>query len=239
MRVVAIHQPNFFPWLGYFDKMERSDIFIFLDHVQFPKTGGVWCNRVKLRSGGEARWVTGPIRRAFHGVATIKEIEWADEQPWRSKLLKTLVTNYSKAPFFRETMTWIEPLVLLPDHNLASYNMTVIKAIASQIGLRHEHCVRSSSLCFEGQATDLLINLTLKVGGSCYMCGGGATGYQEDQAFAQAGISLSYQSFQHPVYPQAGLVDFMPGLSIVDALMNLGFGGVRDLLSKGRRNAGQ
>lgn len=230
-RTVAIHQPNFFPWLGYFDKMARSDVFIFLDHVQFPKTGGVWCNRVKMRCSGEARWVTGPIRRAFHGVAAINQVEWADERPWRSKLLKTLTANCSRAPFFKETMAWLQPLVLLPESNLARYNIAVIKAIAGQLGLRHEHCVLSSGLGCTGQASDLLINLARKVGGTCYMCGGGASGYQEDQAFEQAGMSLAYQSFQHPVYPQAGSADFVSGLSIVDALMNVGRDGVAALLA--------
>ncbi len=229
-KTVAIHQPNFFPWLGYFDKMARSDVFIFLDHVQFPKTGGIWCNRVKMRCAGEARWVTGPIKRAFHGVAAINEVEWVDEQPWRSKLLKTLLANYSRAPFFKETMTWLEPLVLLRESNLAHYNMTVVKAIAAQIGVRHDHCTVSSALGCEGQASALLINLTCKVGGTCYMCGGGASGYQEDQAFEHAGIALVHQNFPHPSYPQAGAADFLPGLSIVDALMNVGRDGVGALL---------
>lgn len=230
-KVVAIHQPNFFPWLGYFEKIARSDVFVFLDHVQLPKTGGGWSNRVRMLVAGEPRWVTAPIRRAFHGVAPINEIEWADELPWRSKLLKTLAANYSRAPLFKETMAWLEPLLLLPESNLARYNMAVIRAIAGQVGLPHEHCVASSTLGCEGQASDLLINLTRTVGGSCYMCGGGASGYQEDQAFEQAGMSLAYQAFQHPVYPQAGAVDFVPGLSIVDALMNVGRDGVGALLA--------
>lgn len=230
-KVVAIHQPNFFPWLGYFDKIARSDVFIFLDHVQFPKKGGVWSNRVKMRCGGEARWITAPIRRAFHGVASINEIEWADEQPWRSKLLKTLAVNYSRAPFFKETMAWLEQLVFLPESNLALYNMAVIRAIAGQVGLRHEHCVASSCLGCEGQASDLLINLTRKAGGGCYLCGGGAAGYQDDAAFAAAGLELRYQRFVHPVYAQIGQPNFATGLSIVDALMNVGCEGVKGLLA--------
>ena len=231
-KTVAIHQPNFFPWLGYFDKIARSDVFIFLDHVQFPKTGGAWCNRVKMRCGGEARWVTAPVRRSFHGVAAINDIEWADEQPWRSKLLKTLKANYSRAPFFTEAMMLLERLVLLPESNLARYNITVVRAIAEQIGLQHGHCLTSSSLDGQGQASDLLIDLTRKVGGTCYMCGGGASGYQDDQEFEQAGIALVYQNFQHPVYPQAGAAEFVPGLSVVDALMNLGIRGVRSLIAR-------
>lgn len=229
-RVVAIHQPNFFPWLGYFDKIARSDVFVFLDDVQFPKTGGVWSNRVKMLLAGEPRWVTAPIRRAFHGVALINGIEWADEQPWRTKLLKTLAANYARAPHYRETMAWLEPLILQPENNLARYNMAVIRAIADRIGLRNDHCVTSSSLGGQGQASELLIDLTRKVGGGCYLCGGGAGGYQEDEAFAAVGVELRYQSFVHPIYTQHGGREFVSGLSIVDALMNLSFEGVRKLL---------
>lgn len=230
-KVVAIHQPNFFPWLGYFDKIARSDVFIFLDHVQLPKTGGGWSNRVKMLVAGEARWVTAPVRRAFHGVAPINEIEWADEQPWRAKLLKTLSASYVKAPHYRDTMVWLEPLILQPEGNLARYNMTVIRAIADRIGLSHEHCMTSSSLDGQGQANELLIDLTRKSGGNCYLCGGGAAGYQDDAAFAAAGLELRYQCFAHPVYAQAGQPEFSTGLSIVDALMNIGCGGVKGLLA--------
>jgi hypothetical protein len=232
-RVVAIHQPNFFPWLGYFDKIARSDVFIFFDDVQFPKTGGgTWSNRVKMLVAGEARWVTAPISRAFHGVAQINNIEWADEQPWRVKLLKTLLASYAKAPHYKETMEWLESLILLPEGNLARYNMAVIRGIADQIGLRHDHCVTSSSLGGQGQASDLLINLTRKVDGDCYMCGGGASGYQKDEAFALGGIQLTYQDFVPAVYAQSGSKEFVPGLSIIDALMNLGVQGTADLLSE-------
>ncbi len=76
MVVVAIHQPNFLPWLGYFDKVAKSDVFVFLDSVQAPKTGGSWLNRVRLAMNGEARWVTAPIDRTFHGVKRVHELEF-------------------------------------------------------------------------------------------------------------------------------------------------------------------
>ncbi len=233
-RVVAIHQPNFLPWLGYFDKIARSDVFIFLDDVQFPKTGGVWSNRVKMIVAGEARWVTAPIRRTFHGVAKINEIEWADEQPWRIKLLNMLTYSYARAPHYPGTIAFLEKLILCNEVNLVRFNIAVIRAIADRIGLQHEHCVTSSSIIGEGKASELLINLTRKVGGGCYLCGGGADGYQEDEAFIEAGLELRYQSFAHPIYKQAGKHEFVPGLSIVDALMNIGFEGVGQMV---RRNA--
>jgi WbqC-like protein family len=232
MTIVAIHQPNFFPWLGYFDKIARSDVFILLDHVQFQKTGGTWSNRVKLLMNGEARWVTAPVDRSFHGVRPICEMEFQADQPWREKLLKSLTTNYAQAPFFRETMACIEPLVLNPENNLARYNGDAVMAIAKQLGLPSEKFRWSSELGADEQASEMLISLTRTVGCDVYMCGGGAAGYQDDAAFAAAGVDLVYQNYQHPVYPQVGAKKFVAGLSIIDVAMNLGWSGVKALLSR-------
>ena len=120
----------------------------------------------------------------------------------------------------------------MPEANLARYNMALIRAIAEKIGLRYEHCITASSLSGHGQASELLIDLTHKVSGKVYLCGGGAAGYQEDEAFAAAGLELRYQSFVHPVYEQFGGREFVPGLSIVDAMMNIGFQGVARLMKR-------
>lgn len=230
MTIVAIHQPNFFPWLGFFDKISRSDVFILLDHVQFQKTGGTWSNRVKLLLGGEARWATAPIVRNFHGVRPIGEMEFQSGDPWREKLLKSLVGNYSRALFYRDTMALIEPLICNPENNLARYNSAAIMAIAQRLGLPTNKFRWSSTMGVDQQASEMLISLTREVGGNTYMCGGGAEGYQQDTAFSAAGVELVYQNFRHPVYPQSRAKELVAGLSIIDALMNIGVDGVRAAL---------
>src|SRR3989304_9812833 len=97
--IVAIHQPNFFPWLGYFNKIVRADLFLVMDNAQFPKKGGTWCNRVKLLIGGKADWMTMPVVRSYPGVRLIKDMKIDNAMPWRAKLLKTIQNNYSRAPF--------------------------------------------------------------------------------------------------------------------------------------------
>ena len=232
MTIVAIHQPNFFPWLGYFDKIAKSDVFIFFDHVQFPKTGGgVWSNRVKLVVGGEARWVTAPIVRNFHGVRAISEMEFQSGDPWRNKLLKSLFANYARAPFFRETMELIEPLILNPENNIARYNGAAVMAIAKYLELPTEKFRWSSKMGVYNQASEMLISLTRAAGGGAYMCGGGAEGYQEDALFAAAEIKLTYQNFKHPIYKQLAGQDFIAGLSIIDAFMYCGLSGVRSFFT--------
>ena len=71
-RLVAIHQPNFLPWLGYFDKLARADVFILLDTVQFPKKAGSWMNRARLLVGGEPSWITVPVVRSYHGLRSTR-----------------------------------------------------------------------------------------------------------------------------------------------------------------------
>src|ERR671923_195501 len=90
-RVVAIHQPNFLPWLGWFDKAARADVFVLLDHVQFPRTSrGTYVNRVKLLVNGSGKWVTAPIVRSGGSMQRIDEVRVDDAQPWREKVLRTI-----------------------------------------------------------------------------------------------------------------------------------------------------
>jgi len=217
--LVAIHQPNFFPWLGYFDKIRRADVFVFLDAVDYPRSGsssmGSWTNRVKLAIQGEARWVTCPLKRMPLG-SSILAAEINDNQPWRVKLLKTLDANYRKAPDYDEVLSELEPLINSPQTNLAGFNIAAIKAIAARLGISTP-MVRQSELPYEGRATELLISLVRAAGGDAYLAGGGAGGYQQDELFAAHGVRLEYQGFVPEIYgPEKR---FISGLSIIDYLM--------------------
>src|SRR5690349_22313551 len=98
-KLVAIHQPNFFPWLGYFNKIARADIFIVLDNVQFSKTGGTWSNRVRFLLQGQPTWATVPVERSFHGVRLVCEMRVANG-PWWARLLRAFRGAYRRAPYF-------------------------------------------------------------------------------------------------------------------------------------------
>ena len=229
-KVVAIHQPNFFPWLGYFDKIIRADIFVFLDDVQFSKTGGTWSNRVQLLIGGDVRWLTAAIDRNYSGVRAICEMSYLLANPWRQKALKSIESNYRRHPYFIETMEVVEPLLLNSECNIAEYNIYAVTRLMQELGLDVSKLRRSSEFLVEEHSNDLLCSLTVLCGGTTYMCGGGAKGYQDDEVFERRGIDLMYQSFSHPVYMQQGRGEFVPGLSVVDAVMNLGWQEVAALL---------
>lgn len=231
-RLVAIHQPNFFPWLGYFDKIARADVFVVLDHVQFPKTrDGNWTNRVKMDVYGTAAWVTVPLVRGYQGFRRIDEMQIDNRPPWRRKLLRSLQDTYGRAARFRDVFPAVSDLVNHQADLVADYNMNAVTAICAGLGLPATHLVRSSTLGVEGGKTDLLVNVVHRVGGSAYLAGGGASGYQDDAQLAAAGIEVEYQRFVHPVYPQRADAPFVPGLSILDALFHTGFDGAAQALA--------
>jgi hypothetical protein len=222
MPLVAIHQPNFFPWLGYFDKIRRADVFVFLDAVDYPRAGsgsmGSWVNRVRIAIQGEARWATCPVRRMPSG-SIISAAEIDDTRPWRAKLIKTLAASYGRAPHYADATALVEPLINAPESNLASFNIAAITAIAGRLGLTTRF-VRQSALTPSGQATMRLISLVKAVEGAAYLAGGGAEGYQEDALFAANGVRLVYQSFTPTPYGDPAR--FLPGLSVIDYLMHDG-----------------
>lgn len=228
-KIVAIHQPNFFPWLGYFNKLARADVFIVLDNVQFPKTGGTWMNRVKVCLNGQPDWISMPIVRSYHGTRRIHEMEINNASPWRKKLLKTLDLAYRRAPFHSEVLPVLGDLIENPTANLWEFNLTAMRTVAATMGLNPGKLILGSTLNVSGGGTDLLIAMVQAVGGTTYLCGGGAGGYQEDEKFAVAGVQLIYQNFVHPTYPQVGSNQFSAGLSVIDVAMNCGFEGTRQL----------
>jgi WbqC-like protein len=230
--VVAIHQPNFLPWLGWFDKLARADVFVLLDHVQFPRTSrGTYVNRVKLLVGGKDAWATAPIVRASGSVQRIDEVRVDDAQPWREKLLRTVEHNYRRAGSYDEVSPLVREILAQPTDRLAELNERGVRGIADALGLDASKFVRSSTLDASSQATDLLIELTKAVGGTTYLAGNlaGST-YQEDEKFEHAGIELRFQRFEHPRYEQQ-VEEFVPGLSVVDALMHVGPERTRALLA--------
>jgi hypothetical protein len=219
--LVAIHQPNFLPWLGWFDKLARADRLVLLDDVQTQLTGGNYTNRVKFLINGKPSWITVPLARGHEARKSIDTTPIAEDRNWRHKIIQTIRQSYSRAPYFAETFELIEPLLSNRAGYLGPYNIPALRALADAIGLGARQFVLSSELAIDGRSTDRLVAIVQAVGGSTYLTGGGAS-YQDDAIFAAAGIGVARQNFVHPTYPQFNSKEFVSHLSIVDALMNVG-----------------
>jgi len=218
--IVGIHQPNFMPWLGYFYKISRSDVFIFLDDVQFQKTGSNYTNRVSLNINGKSAYFTVPVKRK-HGFWKINETEFANNK-WKKKLITTLQSCYAKAPFFKIHKDLVFDLIGFEAENLAEYNINFIQNIAKEFGF-NANFVKSSDLNVNSTSTQRLIDLIKKVGGNVYLSGKGGDNYQDPQMFKKESIKLIYNTVPQIEYKQLNTQRFIPGLSIVDSIFNVGF----------------
>lgn len=219
---IGIHQPNFFPWLGFFNKIAIADKFIIYDTAQLPKKGGSWSNRVKLILSGEQRWVSANLDRDFSGTRCINQSYFKTSKPWRENFIKSLETNYSKHPFYKIHSQEIFDLILFKNDNISEYNLNAIEKLCAILNIDSGKIVLSSSLDIKSFATQALIDLTKKLDGKIYLCGGGSETYLEEDKFKQQEIKLEFQNFTHPIYDQRGSKEFISGLSILDALFNIG-----------------
>ena len=135
-RVVAIHQPNFLPWLGWFEQLARADVLVLLDATQFPRTSrGTWMNRVQLLINGQPRWVTVPVVRAGRGTQDLRDVRVDDAQPWREKLLRTIQLSYARAPFFDRHFPLVQEILGQRTDRLTELNQRGVRRLAEELGL--------------------------------------------------------------------------------------------------------
>jgi hypothetical protein len=207
----AIHQPNFFPWLGYFDKIKSCDSFVILDDAQIQKTGGTYTNRVALNVGGVSKNYTAPIVKSS---LQINEIEFLANN-WRDKLIKTLQANYAKSKNFKLYKDEIFEMISNKENNLALYNENVIFKICDLLKIDTTHIVKSSDMNITTTSTQRLIDICKDVKCDTYISGGGGDNYQEQELYDKHNIKLAYQEYKHPVYTQKS-DDFIAGLSAID-----------------------
>jgi hypothetical protein len=220
MTTVAIHQPNYLPWLGFFSKISQADVFIFLDDAQYTKNS--YINRVGVLCDGAAKWLTIPVRVPLG--TTIRQTRpaaanWADEH------LKRVSNYYKKAPARQEALSELASVYASIDasEDIAAINMALIRALASRLGIAADFCVASEFRHSEKRSNERLIALVSSVDEhGTYLSGGGATSYQDPELFQAAGLGIQFTAFRHPVYAQ-GNQSFIPGLSAIDAVFWLGW----------------
>lgn len=226
--IVSIHQPNFLPWVGFFHKIVMSDCFIILDNVQFRKQN--YQNRTFILGQNKLKKVlTCPVYKKGKLTQKIFEVGFCNKTKWNMKLAETVRYAYKNASFFDESYSQFENIMSKKWDYLLDLNFTLIIWLNDLLGIKKE-IVFASQLGGDGQASDLLINLVQKVGGSHYLSGIKGKEYLEEYKFKEHGIELLYQEFSHPEYYQKGNPKFVAGLSVIDLLFNVGVSGSREIL---------
>ncbi len=220
--MVAGHQPNYLPYLGFFDKIDRADAFVVVDDVQFVKRGPFgWMHRNRVRTPEGWTWLSVPIKTHGRFHQTIREAEIDPARGWERKHGKTIEWNYRTAPFFAEYAGFFRETYARRWERLADLSVHLIRGMMEMFGLKKPVHL-SSELGASGKGTELVIDLCRKTGADAYLSGVHGRDYLDQGRVAEAGVKLVFQEFRHPVYPQAFPGPFVPYLSAVDLLMNAG-----------------
>ena len=210
---VSIMQPYLFPWVGYFQLIYQSDIFVLYDDASFIKQG--YINRNSILSSGQQLRFTLPVPGAS-SFKRIGELSFGDAE----KLLKTLSQNYRKAPYFEAVKPLIESVLRHEPRDITACCQFAIARIFSYIGETRE-IIRASALDYDraDNAQNKVIGMCQALKATSYVNSTGGRHLYDAATFAANGITLRFLEGQNFVYPQ-GQHDFVPYLSIIDLLMH-------------------
>lgn len=219
MVIVSIHQPNYIPWIGYFDKMSKSDVFVFLDSVEYSR--GSVINRNKIRNATGWNWLTIPVNNKDTSKP-ICEVRFADTKWWK-KHYTSLVGAYSKCEYFEEYFPYFSQLYNEQQYStIADLNIDIIQYLAESFSIDVKF-IRSSEMNIDSslQKNELLIDILQKLNADVYISGTGSKDYMDEAMFQENGISVIYNSFKPFIYRQRW-GGFEPYMSSVDLLFNEG-----------------
>lgn len=217
--ILSVHQPQYIPWLGYFEKIAKSDIFVYLDSCQYKHREFQNRNRILTKNG--ELWLAVPVYVKGRRDQLIKDVQINQDNDWQSAHWKSILMTYQKAPFFEQHRNFFQKIytekrwTFLMDLNI-SITEYLLKHFEINTSMKIESQIGSS-----GMSNDRIIDLCKKIDASVYLSGAGAKAYIDKDLFVQADIALEYQDFKHPVYEQFNNInEFLPYMSSLDYIFN-------------------
>ena len=217
-RVAVILQPSYLPWLGYFAQMQRSDVFVIYDDVQYDKHS--WRNRNRIKAPQGMQWLCVPVLTKGQNWPTNRAVRIDNAIVWRKKHRLSIRQNYGTVPYFSDYIDIFDELYSRFRDSLLELHRAFLNVLCNMLGLKRE-IIFSSDLGVEGDTIERLIKNCHHLGANVFYEGAAGRNYINDELFTTAGIKLEYQDYQYPVYHQL-YGDFIPNLSAVDLLFNCG-----------------
>lgn len=225
-KVIAIHQPNYIPWVGYFYKIYQSNVFVFLDDIQYSNKGMHNYHYIKTPQGSFR--LKFPVEQ--HLGDSINCVRSKDESGWKEKHIKTLENFYRKALHFDEVIEDFKQIILQNYSNIALMNAAVIKSISGKLGIKTRF-IFSSDLTVSNVKEEKILNICEALRATIYYSGTGAQVYQNEEDFITNDIELRYSQFKPFEYPQFWN-GFQSNVSIIDYLMHCGYDWTRVLVKQ-------
>ena len=215
--IVAVHQPQYLPWLGYFHKINRADQFVLLDTVQFKKNE--WQNRNKIKTAQGWQWLTVPVRYKY--PERINEVEINETVRWQHKHRQAILSNYRKTPYYEYVAPFLEDVFSRSWGLISDLNIHVVRELAKLLGIQTPMHVCSELDQFPEDPDERLIAISRHFGADTYLAGGGGKAYMDLGKYKANGIEVIFQDYKHPVYSQL-FGEFEPYMSVIDLIFNHG-----------------
>ncbi len=223
--VFAGNQPTFLPWLGLMEQMAFSDVFVLCDDFQLSTPS--WHNRNKIKGPKGVAWLRIPVKHAHDQPINATELD--DSQKWRKKHLRSIESNYRKAPYFETYWPDLQTLYESECSILSDFTIPMMRYFTKALDLKVSF-ILSSQLQLEGRKAERAIDLCHKVDCNVAYVAAGTQAYIDTREFKQQGVEVLFQDYTHPVYPQLW-GEFISHLGVLDLLMNCGPDSRRVLLS--------
>lgn len=215
---IAISQPGYLPWAGFFDLIDQVDQFVLLDDAQFVKQS--WHQRNRIKSSTGLQWLTVPV--VFRGRLgqPLCEVEIREPLFWQ-KHLRSVEVNYGRARYFEDYFPRLKEILVRPREKLIDLNLALVQWLAGELSIKTP-IVRSSALHLEGHRSGHLVAACQRLGASDYLSPRSATYLLDDLGmFAEEGIAVYFQNYSCPEYEQR-FPPFLAYASVVDLLFNEG-----------------
>jgi hypothetical protein len=217
--IIAIHQPNFIPWLGYFYKIAKADTFVILDDVQYTKNSFI--NRNKIKTPNGSMWLTVPVITSEKFGQKINEVEIKDPIKTSNKILNTVKANYSRSEYFKLFFPEFESIINKYHISLSILNSELIQWVCKILDINTRILYSSKLPANHNEGTFRLVDICKLTGATIYLSGFGGNKYQDENIFRENKISLNISDFNHPVYKQLW-GNFESNLSVIDLIFNSG-----------------
>lgn len=226
MTKVAILQSNYIPWIGYFDILSQSDVFVLYDEVQFTKND--WRNRNIIKTKDGLQWLTVPVRHTRLSQP-ISEVEVA-HQLWRRKHVQAISLAYAKAPFFNTYKERIFAMYQGEERYLSRINRLFLEGVCEIFDIK-TRLVDSYELHLSGDRNEKLVDACNKLGATTYLSGPSAKAYLDVELFRAQGLQVEWADYSHYQEYRQTFPPFEGGVSILDFVFNMG-NGLKDYVSK-------
>lgn len=223
---VVIHQPEFIPYIGFFERLADADIFVILDDVGYQKNGFI--NRNKIKTKNEAKWITIPVKGRSPNIK-INEVVIDNSKDWSKSLLSLIEENYKNAPHFSEIFPIIKEALSKKWEKICDLDIYLLENINKILGFKVK-IVKSSELGVNGRGNERLVKICQNLKANVYLSGPGTDKghHVNEDEFESQGIKVQIMGFSNPQYlQQFSDKGFLPYMSIIDLLFNEGSNSVK------------